>query len=110
MELEILQVAEDAFDYGYTVLRRFPKSEKFTLAADIKREMSLIISLILRANKIRNKRPDYLLKLDCELDVLRSLVRISHRQQFLPNKQYEVFSKHIDEIGRRLGGWIKKPY
>ena len=109
MSLEILQLAEDAFTYGYTACRHFPKSERFTLVADIKREMTVIISLIIRANKTREKRIDYLREIDVELDVLRCYVRMSSDLGFLPAKQYEIWSRKIDEVGRRLGGWIKKP-
>lgn len=110
MNLEILQLAEDAFKYGYIACRRFPKSERFTLVADIKREMILIISLIVRANKTRDARVDTLRQLDVELDVLRTLVRMSRDMGFLPMQQYEILSKHVNEIGKRLGGWIKKPF
>ena len=111
MNLEILQEAEDAFKYGYVVaLRHFPKCERFTLVADIKREMVQIITLIIRANKSRETRTAHLRDLDTELDVLRSYVRMSFEMGFLPPKQYEEWSKRINEIGKRLGGWMKKPF
>jgi len=109
MNLEILQLAEDAFKYGYVACRRFPKSERFTLVADIKREMILIISLIIRANKNKNDRLGILRQIDVELDVLRSLIRISKDMEFLTVHQYEIWSRHVNEVGKRLGGWIKKP-
>ena len=88
MNLEILQVAEDAFKYGYVVaLRHFPKCERFTLVADIKREMVQIITLIIRANKSRETRTAHLRDLDTELDVLRSYVRMSLPTHRLPRKR-----------------------
>lgn len=110
-DLEILQVAEDVFEYGYTALRRFPKSERFTLAADIKREMILIVSLIIRANEHKDeKRRDFIFDLCVEIEILRTLVRESYRLGFLPKRQNEHLAKLINEVGKRAGGWKKKPF
>lgn len=45
--------------------------------------------------------------LDAELDLLRSQIRIAQKLGFLPFKNYEVWSRHLDEIGRMIGGWFK---
>ena len=105
-DLKIKQKCEDMIKYAYIALRQFPKSEKFTLAAEIKTSMFKILGLIIRCNKSRNKQ-SYLYDIDVELDVLRSMVRLAHDLKFLPFKKYEVWSRHLDELGRMLGGWMK---
>jgi hypothetical protein len=105
-ELKIKQKCEDMIQYAYIAIRQFPKSEKFSLATDIKVSMLCMLKLIIKCNKSRNKTP-YLYEIDVELDILRSLVRLSKDLGFLPFKKYEVWAKHIDEIGKMLGGWIK---
>jgi len=92
--------------YAYLALRQFPKSEKFTLAADIKRSMFRVLELIVRANRARHKLP-LLQEIDVELDVLRSLVRLSRDLTFLSFKKYEVWSRYLEELGKMLGGWIR---
>ncbi|NMH83254.1 diversity-generating retroelement protein Avd [Heyndrickxia coagulans] len=105
-DLKILQKSFDMLKYGYSALRQFPKSERFTLAADIKQSMYSIIHLIIRANKRFYKKTTFQ-DIDIELEYLRYLIRLAMELGFLPFKKYEIWSKKINEIGRMLGGWIK---
>ncbi len=92
--------------YGYIALRHFPKSEKFSLAQDIKRSMFGILEQIIRANRSRDKRAT-LYEIDTELEIHRTQVRLAMELKFLPFAKYEVWGKHHAELGRMLGGWVK---
>ena len=46
--------------------------------------------------------------IDTELEVFRSLVRLSFRLKFISIKKYEILSRKVNEVGRLLGGWIKQ--
>jgi hypothetical protein len=105
-ELKIRQKVEDMIAYGYTALRQFPKSEKFTLAADIKQSMYRLLNLVIITNKKYYKKTT-MQELDTELDFLRSLIRIAMQFQFLPFKKYENWARMLDEIGKMIGGWFK---
>lgn len=105
-ELKIRQKVEDMIVYGYQALRQFPKSERHTSAADIKRSMFRLLALVITANK-RYFKKTTLQDLDVELDLLRSYIRIAMQLGFLPFKKYEVWSAQLNEIGRMLGGWIR---
>lgn len=105
-DLKILQKSYDMIKYGYSALRQFPKSERFTLAANIKQSMYTIIHLIIRANKRFHKKTT-LQDIDIEIENLRYLTRLAMELGFLPFKKYEYWSKQINEIGRMLGGWMK---
>lgn len=43
-----------------------------------------------------------------KFDVLKFLVRIVWEIKALDNKKYLALSEPFDEIGRMLGGWVKK--
>lgn len=105
-DLKIRQKTEDMIKYGYTCLRQFPKSEKHTLAAQIRICMIHLLRLIISCNKKFSKRTA-MQEIDVELDILRAYVRLSHELGFLPLRKYENWAKMNDEIGRMLGGWIK---
>lgn len=105
-DLKIRQKCEDMIQYGYIALRQFPKSEKFTLVAEIKLTMWRLLRLIVVCNK-RYFKKTTMTDLDAELDLLRSQVRISRELEFLPFKKYEVWSRHINEMGRMIGGWMR---
>jgi hypothetical protein len=104
--LKVKQKTEDMIKYGYIALRQFPKSEKFTLALDIKRTMFAMLEQIIRANRARDKR-EALYGIDTELEILRTQVRLAMELQFLPFGKYEVWSGHLAELGRMIGGWLK---
>ncbi len=101
-----MQKTYDMIEYGYTCLRQFPKSEKFTLAAEIKDTMIRLLKLMIRANK-RYYKKTTLQDIDVELATLRAYIRLAKDLKFLPIKKYENWSKMLSEIGKMLGGWIK---
>lgn len=107
-DLKILQKTYDMIQYGYICLRQFPKSEKHTLAAEIKQSMYRLLKLIITANKKYYKKTT-LQEIDVELEFLRYMIRLSADTElrFLPFKKYENWLKMLNEIGRMLGGWIK---
>jgi hypothetical protein len=104
-DLQIRLKAEEMTKYGYAALRQFPKSEKHVLSAEIRQSMFRLLRLIIICNRRYHKKTT-LQDLDAELDLLRSLVRLSMELGFLPFKQYEVWSRHVNEIGRMVGGWL----
>lgn len=106
MDLKIKQKCEDMIEYGYIALRQFPKSEKFTLAAEIKNAMWRLLRCIIVCNR-RYYKKNSLQEVDVELDTLRSEIRMAHRLGFLPFKKYEVWSRLLDELGKMIGGWFK---
>lgn len=105
-ELKIKQKCEDMIEYAYVALRQFPRSEKYTLAAEIKGSMFRLLALIITCNK-RYYKKTTLQELDIELDVLRSYVRLSMTLGFLPFRKYEIWAGYLNEIGRMIGGWMK---
>lgn len=102
----LAQKCEDMILYGYQALQQFPKSEKHTLAAEIKRSMMQIQRLIITAN-LRYYKKNTLEELDTEKAVLMSYLRLARRLGFLPPKKYEVWVAMLEEIGRMIGGWFK---
>lgn len=105
-QLKIYQKYYDMLQYLYIALRQFPKSEKFTLAAQIKNSAIKGFRTIIHANKSKNKISK-LFELDIELEVLKNLTRLSKDLGFMPLRKYEILSNQLVEIGKMLGGWIK---
>ncbi|MCK7542962.1 diversity-generating retroelement protein Avd [Marinobacter bryozoorum] len=105
-DLQIRLKVEEMIYYGYAALRQFPKSEKHVLSAEIRQCMYRILRLVIVCNR-RYFKKTTMQDLDSELDLLRSLVRLGKELGFLPFKQYEVWSRHNDEIGRYLGKWMQ---
>lgn len=105
-DLQIRLKLEETIKYGYAALRNFPKSEKHVLSAEIRQCMMRLLRLVIITNRRYHKKTT-LQDVDSELDLLRSMVRLSMELGFLKFPQYEVWSRHIDEVGRMVGGWIR---
>lgn len=105
-EMKILQKIFDMMDYAYPVLAQYPKSEKFALVTDIKREMNLILKYAITAKKKYYKKTT-LQEMDIEIATLKAYIRLSYNQGFIPMKKYELWSEKVVEIGKMLGGWMQ---
>lgn len=104
--LTIYQKTYDFYLYIQAPLRQLPKHEKFVLGQQIRESLLAILRKIIITNKTRNKLP-MLFEIDTELEVLRTLIRMTRDLKYMPIKQYGMCAFYADEIGKMLGGWIK---
>ncbi|NDY73997.1 diversity-generating retroelement protein Avd [Desulfobacter hydrogenophilus] len=104
--LKIQQKWEDMTVYAYVALRQMPKSERFTLGAEIRSKLWSGFQLIIKANASRNKMP-FLFEIDVEIKTLLALTRVAYGMKIIPFKQYEHLSVLLVELGKMLGGWMK---
>lgn len=104
--LLILEKIMDMMFYAYPVLNAFPRYERFTLAADIKRCMDQAMERTIEANKKYYKK-NTLQELDVEIDKLRKYIRLSYRLKYIDFKKYNHWKGLVNEIGNMLGGWIR---
>ncbi len=105
-KLVIRQKTTDMMLYAYPVLSQYPKSEKFSLCADIKHVMDQMLELIITAEKKYFKKTT-LQDLDIEIAKLKAYIRLSYDMKFISGHTYEVWSGKVVEIGKMLGGWMK---
>lgn len=108
-KLLIYQKYVDLIEYGYRLLIKYPKYEKYALVSEIRRNMYQSLKYILYANKIANKynRLDILNRLDAEIAMQSFFVRFSYKNKYINTSNYYEWSKRLEEIGKILGGWIK---
>ena len=105
-KLLIQQKVYDMILYAYPALEQMPKSQKFSLAQDIKMCMDKILRLVITANKKYTKKST-LQELDIEVEALKVYIRVATDLTYLPLKKYEVWSGMLVEIGKMVGGWIR---
>lgn len=88
------------------MLDRYPKFEKFALASQMRNLCYDLLKQIIRTNKSRQKTAG-LYEIDMQLEMLRWLIRHSHRRKYLSHRCYETAAKKVDELGRIIGGLLK---
>ena len=87
-------------------LTRFPKDQRFRLAARLEDALFRFHDHLLVAARSRDRRP-HLVQADLELERLRVFLRLAQDLRFLDFKQYEHASRLVTEVGKLLGGWQK---
>lgn len=104
--LIIQQKVYDMIMYAYPAIEQFPKSQKFSLAQDMKKCLDAIMRYIIAANKKYTKKTT-LQELDIENEALKIYIRMAFELGYLPPKKYEIWSGMAVEVGKMIGGWIK---
>ncbi|MGL5948142.1 MAG: four helix bundle protein [Aeromonas sp.] len=102
-------------------LNHWPQHEKYGLAQQVRNKLYECYALMVEAHKRYHKRTS-LTQLDIAHEQLRMLLYLGselgyfghHKGRAAPDttqanlRRWLVLSARIDEIGRMLGGWIKK--
>lgn len=106
--------ASPIFTQTYDLLRwlipntlNFPKSQRGVLARRLQYHSFALYELLVDA-AMSDTPEDTLREADRTLTKLRLYLRLSQELGLLQRGQYEHVSKMVVEIGRLLGGWLKK--
>lgn len=96
----------DLMTWLVPTLTKFPKDQRFRLAARIETTIFIFYETILRA--ARSKQPrTFLVEADFELEKLRMYLRLAQDLRCISFNQYEHIAKLVNEVGKLLGGWLK---
>jgi hypothetical protein len=89
---------------------RFSRDYRFGLALPMQEQVYAFQRCLVSAAKAVDRRvvAQHLIQADVELTLLRYKVRLSRDLNLLKPNGYEHVSRLIDEVGRLLGGWMKK--
>ena len=90
----------------YRSSSKFSKEHKYTLGEKLKNLCGDMLDLIVAANSASDKF-QLLKKLDLQLEKIKIHLRIAFDLKAISIGVFEVLSRHLDEIGRQLGGWRK---
>ena len=107
-ELIIYKQFIELIYYTEMITEKYPKVEKMGLVSNIKNNTYDGLKNVISAYKYYEKKDKlkFLNNLDINLKMIKVLVRISHKRKYISHKNYEAWSKKINNIGNLLGGWI----
>jgi hypothetical protein len=97
----------DLIEWFLPIISGFPRNQRYTLGEKLENNLFDILELLIQANYQKEKL-DKLNNANMKLEIIRHLVRICHKLQFINLRRYEYVSNNIDEIGRLIGGWIRQ--
>lgn len=70
--------------------------------------MEVVELLYLASYLNKEQKLPYLQKAIPRLDLLKFFLQVAWELEELENKRYIALSEYIDEVGRMLGGWVRK--
>lgn len=96
--------------YTEQILKKSPKSERFSLCTQIKNCTYDGMKNILLAYKKYNKseKLDALTNLDINLKMLKILIRMSKQNKYINNNNYCAWAKKLTNINNLMLGWFSK--
>jgi hypothetical protein len=92
------------------VVRGFSRGHRYSLGAEIEREVFALMKSVVRGN-LRRAKQEALEDCTVHYEILTALVRLSNDLRgsgTLSAKQYERAAARLDEIGRLLNGWKQR--
>jgi len=87
---------------------KFPKSERFRMAKRLEDTAFEFYELLITAARSTARRRQLLLQADLVLDKWRLYMRLSQARKLTTQAQYQYAAAALVEIGKLLGGWLKK--
>ena len=107
--MKVVQKYVDMAKYVYIILRNYPRSEKYTMAADTRQALWGAGKLLERASlvPVRTEKLRLLEQADMAISELKFLIRMGMELEFVPLNKYQNFCGMVMEVGKMLGGWIK---
>lgn len=87
---------------------KFPKAQRFLLAERLGKMALDFYDLILEAVTDPQNQIENIQKADRLLAKVRLYIRLSHDLECMSTGQFEHAARLVDELGRLLGGWIRK--
>ena len=107
--LKLIPTFESYMEYMIELIIKLPRTEKFSIGTEYKTLMYETYRNIMYVEKIEAKnRLFYLNKIDADLNVQRTLLRIMLKNKWISEEKFRVVTTiKILEIGKILGGLIK---
>lgn len=108
-ELMIYKQYVELVFYTNMVLKKYPKSERYSLVTDIKNKTNEGLEDILYCYKAfdRVNKLKYLNELDVKLKFIKVMIRVSYKNKYINVKNYDAWSRKIMNISNLMGGWMK---
>ena len=91
----------------FTTTEKFPKRVRFTFSGRIDNLALDVLEKIIEAAYSRRKK-ELLVRVNLDIEKLRVLLRICHRQRFVSDKSFEYAVRELHEMGKMVGGWLKQ--
>jgi len=107
--LPILHKLVETYRFWHETAPRLPKAARYTLGSKIDLLLLEIIESVLgAAGNPADEKADCLAKASGRLDLLKFLLKMAWEIKAIDSSRFLRLSENLAEIGRMIGGWLKK--
>ena len=107
MEMDVISKFYDLVIWSCHHLTKFPRVHRFTLGDRLELRLYDVLEKLLRAKYSRDRLP-ILQDVNMELELLRFQLRIAKDLKCLSIESYGYACRAVNEVGKLLGGWMKR--
>ena len=107
MEVKVIHLIHELINWFLPIVSKYPRNFRYTLGKRLEEHLFSLLENCIQA-QYSKKKTYYLNKANMNIELSRHFIRIGNKQRLISNKQYEAFSKHLNEIGSQVGGWKKE--
>ena len=106
-ELTVITKTYDLIVWTVNHTSRFPRNHRHVLGVRIEQHLYDVLEALVEAKYSRQRRGQLELT-NRKLETLRFLLRLAKDVNCLKVNSYGFASKSVDEIGRLVGGWLRR--
>ena len=106
-ELIVITKTYDLILWSCKHTAKFPRNHRFVLGERIERSLYGILEGLLTAKYSRDRAP-VLAQVNLSPEILRFQLRLAKDLECLRGNSYGFAARAVDEIGRLVGGWIRR--
>lgn len=108
-DIPIFKQSYELYKLFYSYRNSIPKQERYSLYLKCENQiLATIDTIIYASNLAKPQKMEALVRASTNLSLVRIQTRLLKDIKSIDNKKYTALQVMIDEIGRQLGGWIKK--
>lgn len=107
--LKIIPIYEKYMEYMIALILKLPRTEKFSIGTEFKTVMYETYRNIIYIQHTETKnRLYYLNKIDADLNIQRTLLRLMVKNNWISNEKFKIIvNTYLIEIGKIVGGLYK---
>ena len=106
-ELLVISKTYDLVKWSSEHTSRFPRNHRFVLGERLEQRLYSLLETLIQAKYSRPREP-LLREANLSLELLRFQFRLAKDLNCLRGNSYEFATKAVNEIGRMVGGWMRK--
>jgi hypothetical protein len=107
--LPIIHSIIELYKSWQQILPHFPTSSRHTLGFRIDTLIIQIAESLFASSFLTGpKKLSLIEKSSIKLDSVKFLLQLAWESKIINDKKYIILSKHLEKVGKQLGGWLKQ--